>query len=66
MVEQPNFVLQRASWLGAYARIALEGGTYHPACVLLLSRMWIPRILRVGKVDVKVCLKQPLGAGLML
>ena len=28
--------------------------------------MWIPRMLREGKVGVKVGLKWPLGAGLML
>ena len=65
MVEQPDFVLRRASWLGAYTRMVLEGGTNCPACVWFAFRVWFPRILRVGKVSVKVSLKCPLGAGLM-
>ena len=28
MVEPPDFALRRAGWLGAYTRMALEGGTY--------------------------------------
>ena len=66
MVEQPNFVLRRAGWLGSNARKALEGATYCPACARLVYRMWIPRMLRVGKVGVKVGLNRPLGARLML
>ena len=43
-----------------------KGATYHLVCVQLVFRVWIPRILRVGKVGVKVSLKQPLGARLIL
>ena len=46
--------------LGAYARTASEGGTYCPDCIWLTFRIWIPRMLRVGKVGIKVNLKQPL------
>ena len=35
----------------------------HPACMF---KIWIPRMLKVGKVGVKVSLKQPFSAGLML
>ena len=52
--------------LGTYARIASEGGTYHPVCIRLASRMWIPKMLRAGKVAVKVSLKLHSSAGLML
>ena len=62
MIEQPNFFLGRVGWLGAYTRIALEGGTYHLACVWLASRIWIPRTLRVGKLGSKVSFKWLLGA----
>ena len=56
----------RLIWLGAYTRTASEGGTYRPVCVQLASRMWIPRTLGIGKVSVKVGLKHPSSAGLML
>ena len=66
MVEQPSLVITRVGWLGTYTRTALEGGTYYPACVWLVFRFYIPRTLRVGKVRVKVTLKWPSGARLML
>ena len=46
--------------------MASRGTTYHPVCVQLVSRMWIPRKLRIGKVGVKVDLKRTFSAGLML
>ena len=52
--------------LGAYARMESEGGTYCSVCIQLESRIWIPRMLRVGKLSVKVGLKQPSGSGLKL
>ena len=39
MVKPPTFIFRRAGWLGAYARVALEGGTYHPICVQLACMM---------------------------
>ena len=48
--------------IGAYARTASEGGTYHPVCTWPASGRWIPRTLRVVKVGVKVSLKQPSSA----
>ena len=56
MVELPNIVFGLVG-IGAYTRMALEGGTYHPVCIWLGFRVWIPRTLRVGKVGVKVDLK---------
>ena len=50
----------------AYARMVSKGGTYRPVCAQLILRIWIPRMLRVGKVAVKVGLKWPSSAGLML
>ena len=52
--------------IGAYARIVSEGGTYHPIYIWLAFRVWIPRMLMVCKVGVKVGLKQPLGVGFIL
>ena len=66
MVEQPDFALRMTGWLGVYGRTALEGGTYHPACIWLASRVWVPRTLRVVKVGFKVSLEWPLGIGLIL
>ena len=66
MVELPDVALGRLVWLGAYARTALEESIYCPVCIQFASRIWIPRLLRVGKVVVKVSLKWPLGAGFML
>ena len=43
--------------IDAYSRMASEGGTYHLVCIQLVSRMSILRLLRVGKVGVKVSLK---------
>ena len=40
--------------LGAYMKTASKGGTYYPVCIWLAFRMWIPKMLRVGKVGVKV------------
>ena len=65
MVELPDIVYGLVG-IGDYARMAPEGGTYCPVCIQLAFRVWIPRTLRVGKVGVKVGLKQPSGAGLML
>ena len=66
MVEQPGFVLSMAGWLGAYAKMILEGGTYCPAHVQLMFRVWIPRMHRVGKVGVRVSFKWSSNAKLML
>ena len=48
--------------IGAYARRALKGGTHRPVCVQLAFGMWIPRMLRVVKVDEKAGLKWPSSA----
>ena len=65
MVELPN-VVYRLVLIGAYARMASEEGTYYLVCIWLAFRMLIPWMLRVGKVAVKVGLKWPSSAGLML
>ena len=48
--------------IGAYARRALKGGTYHPVCIRLAFGMCIPRTLWVGKVGLKDGLKWPSSA----
>ena len=48
--------------IGAYARMVSEGGTYRPVCIWLAFGMWIPRTQWVGKVGLKVGLKQPSSA----
>ena len=48
--------------IGAYTRVVSEGGTYNPVCVQLVFGMWIPRMLRVVKVGVKVDFKQTSSA----
>ena len=65
MVELTNIVY-RLVGIGAYTRIASEGGTYHLVCVQLAFRVWIPKTVRVGKVGMKVGFKWPSSAGLML
>ena len=65
MVKLPNIVC----WLvgiGAYTRTPSEGGTYHPVCIWLALRVWILRMLRVGKVGIKVGFNLPSSAGLLL
>ena len=57
MVEPPTFVFKWAGWLSSYTRTVLEGGTYYSVCVWLVSMMKVARILRVGKLGVKVSLK---------
>ena len=52
--------------IGAYARMASEGDTYCSVCIQLISRMRIPKMLRVGNVGVQVGLKWPYSAGLIL
>ena len=52
--------------IDVYARTASEGGTYSLVFVQLVLRIWIHRMLRVGKVVVKVSFKGPSSAGLML
>ena len=52
--------------IAAYTRMASEGGTYRKVCIQLVSRMWIPGILRVGKVGVSISLKWPSSKELML
>ena len=42
--------------------MVLEGGTYHPVCVRLAFGMCIPRMLWVGKVDLRDGLEQPSSA----
>ena len=44
----------------AFASTASVGGTYYPVCIWLVSGIWIPRTLRVGKVGMKVGLSGPL------
>ena len=57
MVELPDIVC-RLVGIGAYARMVSEGGhllsSLHLACI----QVWSPRMLRVGKVGLKVGLKQ--------
>ena len=65
MVELPNIVYGLVR-IGAYTKMAFTGGTYRPVYIWLAFRVWIPRMLRVGTVGVKVSFKWPLGAGLML
>ena len=65
MVELPDIIYGLVG-IGAYAGMALEGGTYHPVCILLAFRVWISRTLRAGKVGVKVSFKWPSSAGFML
>ena len=65
MLELSNTVY-RLVVIGAYARMASEGGIYSLVCIWLAFRMSIPWMLRVGKVAVKVCLKLPFSAGLIL
>ena len=48
--------------IGAYTRRVSKGGTYHPVCIRLAFGMWIPRMLWVGKVGLKVGLKWPSSA----
>ena len=48
--------------IGAYARRALNGGTYHPVCIQLAFGMCIPRTLWVGKVGLKDGLEWPSSA----
>ena len=48
--------------IGAYAKRALNGGTYHPVCIQLAFRICIPRTLWVGKVSLKDGLEQPSSA----
>ena len=56
MVEWPNIVCGLVG-IGAYARMASEGGTYRPVCIRLQSQCGVPRCLRVSKVSLKVGLK---------
>ena len=65
MVELPDIVYGLVR-MGAYARMASEGGIYCSVCIRLAFRVWIPWTLRVGKVGVKVGFKWPSSAGLML
>ena len=65
MVKLPDIVYGLVR-IGAYAKMVSKLGTYHLVCIWLAFRVWIPRMLRVGKVGVKVGLKWPLGAGIML
>ena len=39
-----------------------RGGTYHSVCIQLAFGMWILRILWIGKVGLKVGLRQPSSA----
>ena len=48
--------------IGAYARMALKGGTYHQVCIWLVLGMCIPRTLWVSKVGLKDGLKWPSSA----
>ena len=56
MVELPDIVCGLVG-IGAYASMVSEGGhllsSLHPACI----QVWSPRMLRVGKVGLKVGLK---------
>ena len=65
MVELPNTIYKLVR-IVAHTRTGSKGGIYCPVCVQLTFRVWIPRTLRVGKVDVNISLKQPSSAGLML
>ena len=56
MVELPNIVCGLVG-MGAYAKTASEGGTYHPVCIWLTFKTGVPGCLRVGKVGSKVSLK---------
>ena len=56
-----NIVYRRVG-IGAYARMALKGGTYCPVCTQLAFGMCIPRTLWVGKVGLKDGLKWPSSA----
>ena len=60
-VSYPTLFYRRVG-IGAYARRALKGGTYCPVCIRLAFGMWIPRMLRVVKVDEKAGLKWPSSA----
>ena len=57
MVEWPDIVCGLVG-IGAYARMVSEGGTYHPVCIWLLFKSSVPGCSRVGKVGLKVGLKQ--------
>ena len=48
--------------IGTYARRASKGGTYCSVCIWLAFGMWIPRMLWLGKVGLKVGLKWPSSA----
>ena len=65
MVELPNIVC-RLVGIGAFARTVSQGGIYHPICDWLAFGIWILWTLKVGRVGVKVGLKHPSSARLML
>ena len=60
-VSCPTLFYRRAG-IGAYARRALNWGTYHPICVRLAFVMCIPGTLWVGKVGLKDDFKWPSSA----
>ena len=63
--QAPQYCLHTGG-IGAYARTVSEGGTYHPVYVQLAFRVWIPCILKVGKMGAKISLNWHFSAGLML
>ena len=56
MIKWPNIICGLVG-IGAFARMASEGGTYRSVCLRLMSKSGIPGHLRVGKVGLKVGLK---------
>ena len=56
MVKWPDIVCGLVG-IGAYARMASEGGTYCPVCIQLTFNSGVPGHSRVGKVGLKVSLK---------